>query len=110
MNLSLTILYEKYRKASILLVYNIPLPTILKLFDIPLGFGQDILLNVDGDPYFVEFVVRGTNFRMRITSNYSRGIYFTELISRYIRCDTRVLPLLRLFRFFTKVSCIFPNV
>ncbi|CAF2098688.1 unnamed protein product [Rotaria magnacalcarata] len=70
------------------------------------GFGQDILLSVDGDPYFVEFVVRGTNFRMRITSNYSRGIYFTELISRYIRCDTRVLPLLRLFRFFTKTCSL----
>ncbi|CAF4358583.1 unnamed protein product [Rotaria socialis] len=70
------------------------------------GFAQNILLNVDGDPYFVEFAVRGTNYRMRITSNYSRGIHFTELISLYIRCDTRVLPLLRLFRFFTKTCSL----
>ncbi|CAM4967769.1 unnamed protein product [Rotaria socialis] len=70
------------------------------------GFAQNILLNVDGDPYFVEFAVRGTNYRMRITSNYSRGIHFTELISLYIRCDTRVLPLLRLFRFFTKICSL----
>ncbi|CAF4892430.1 unnamed protein product [Rotaria sp. Silwood1] len=65
-------------------------------------FGQNIQLNVEHDPICVDFIVTNTNFRMRITSNYKRGIYFTALIRLYIRCDTRVLPLLRLFRFFVK--------
>lgn len=40
---------------------------------------------------------------MRITSNYNRAIRTSEIICLYRKFDTRVLPLLRLFRYFARV-------
>ncbi|TSC92919.1 MAG: glycosyl transferase family 1 [Candidatus Berkelbacteria bacterium Licking1014_85] len=58
---------------------------------------------------YFDFTVTNTNFRIRITSNYQQGLYFTALLRLYIRCDGRVLPLLRIFLFFVKVSCFFSH-
>ncbi|CAF1482775.1 unnamed protein product [Rotaria magnacalcarata] len=67
---------------------------------------QDIRLNTDHEPCCVDFLVRETNFRMRVTSNYNRGINCSEIVRLYMKFDTRVLSLLRLFRFFAKICTL----
>ncbi|CAF3709399.1 unnamed protein product [Rotaria socialis] len=67
---------------------------------------QDIRLNIDHEPCCIDFLVRETNFRMRVTSNYNRGINCSEIVRLYMKFDIRVLSLLRLFRFFAKICTL----
>ncbi|CAF1189981.1 unnamed protein product [Rotaria sordida] len=79
---------------------------LLHLFYFPLGLYKNIRLNTDHEPCCISLVVPETNIHIRVTSNYNRGIYSSEMIRLYIRFDPRVLPLLRLFRFFAKICSL----
>ncbi|CAF1149872.1 unnamed protein product [Rotaria sordida] len=70
------------------------------------GLYKNIRLNTDHEPCCISLVVPETNIHIRVTSNYNRGIYSSEMIRLYIRFDPRVLPLLRLFRFFAKICSL----
>lgn len=66
-------------------------------------------MNVDHDPLSIDVVLLDCNIRLRLTSNNISAIQLSRLIRIYTKFDKRVLPLFRLFRYFSKVRQLSVN-
>ena len=66
---------------------------------------EEVRIHRDHKPPCVEVITSEPMTRLRLTCGYHRGVILSKLISLYTTVDTRVLPLLRLFRILAKVSC-----
>ncbi|CAF3671145.1 unnamed protein product [Rotaria socialis] len=86
----------------------LPYNTITEVFEIIRNSGayQEMRLNTDYDPLCIDLIVRKTNIRIRVTSDNKRSIFSSEIVRLYTRFDPRVLPLLRLIRFFAKICSL----
>ena len=64
---------------------------------------KEARINTEHKPSCIDLIVNEPNLRVRLTSNYNRGIYLSKLIRIYTKFDSRVIKLLRLFRILSKV-------
>ncbi|CAF4057462.1 unnamed protein product [Rotaria sp. Silwood2] len=86
----------------------LPYNTITQVFEIIRNSDtyQEMRLNTDYDPLCIDLIVPKTNIRIRVTSDNKRRIFSSEIVRLYTRFDPRVLPLLRLIRFFAKICSL----
>jgi hypothetical protein len=64
-------------------------------------------MNIDAEVLSVDLSIVNSNRPVRFTANNTRAIHSGKIIQLYQKFDRRVLPLLRLFRIFSKVSFSF---
>ena len=66
----------------------------------------DAAIESDRKPSCVNVIIKEPNMGIRITSGYLRGFHLSKIIQLYTKFDSRLLKLMRLFRYFAKVCCV----
>lgn len=82
-----------------------PLKEILELV-LKSDLVKEAAIDSERKPSCVNVIIKEPNMGIRITSGYLRGFYLSKLIQIYTKIDGRLLKLLRLFRYFSKVCNI----